>query len=205
MFSIDYVFAGSSAHSQINDTSIQFINKSWTDHALLSFTYTVGVSNIGRGTWRADPYLARNPLYVQKLNQELDNYVLNELSSTLPVQEQWDHIKNMVKKVTQHFCRVRASKKKLRMRELQSHYNHILRYCRHDLYALQTALSDIEAQITKLQEEEAEISRLRAGKKWLKYNEKSAVYLTRTIAERQSARHFKKILHPATGAACEDT
>lgn len=205
MSTIDYVFAGSNLHSNINDTHLAFIKTAWTDHALLSFTYTVGASHIGKGTWRADPRLATNPVYVRKLNHELDNYILHKLTTSISVQEQWDYIKNMVKKVTQNFCRIRAVKQKQIMRELQSDRNSILRRYRHDTYVLQTLLPDIESQIAKIQQERAETSRLRAGKKWLEFNEKSAGYLARTIAGRNSSRNFKKIIHPVTGVNCEDT
>lgn len=60
---LDYVFAGVGLYPHINDTHVDFVARTWTDHALLSFTYTVGTSDVGRGTWRADPHLATNPVY----------------------------------------------------------------------------------------------------------------------------------------------
>lgn len=205
MSTIDYVFAGSSIHPHINDTHLEFMHRSWTDHALLHFTYTVGAANVGKGTWRADPALARNQLYIRKLSTEIDNYVLHKMSPTIPVQDQWDHIKRMVKKVTQNFCRIRAIKQQQILRDLQSDRNNILRRHRHDTFVLQGILPGIEAQIAKIQQDIAETMRLRAGKKWLEHNEKSADYLARTVSNRNSARNFQKIVHPVSGVHCEDT
>lgn len=88
---------------------------------------------------------------------------------------------------------------------LQSDWNSSLRRYRHSAHVLQTLLPDIEAQIAKIQQERAETSLLRAGKKWLKFNEKSARYLARTIAGRNSSKNFKKIIHRITGVNFEDT
>ena len=51
MSTIGYVFAGFNLNSNINDTNLAFIKTAWMDNLLLLFTtYTVGASNIGKGT-----------------------------------------------------------------------------------------------------------------------------------------------------------
>ncbi|CEP13320.1 hypothetical protein [Parasitella parasitica] len=69
---------------------------------------------------------------------------------------------------------------------------------------LQSLLPDIVSQIIKIQTTKAETARLRAGKRWLGHNEKSAGYLARIIIIRNSARNFKKIIYPVHGVTYID-
>ncbi|KAK4521006.1 uncharacterized protein ATC70_006890 [Mucor velutinosus] len=202
---IDYVFAGVNIYPHINDTHVEFMARSWTDHALLSFAYTVGSFTVGKGTWRANPTLATNPVYVTKLNQELDSYVQHKLLDSSPVQDQWDHIKRLVKKVTQNFCLFRAAKQQKLLRDLQSDRNRLLRNHRNDSVVLQSLLPDLDSQIAKIQKTRAKTYRLRASKRWLEHNEKLAGYLACIATVRNSSRNFQMIIHPVSGVPCEDT
>jgi hypothetical protein len=42
-----------------NGGEIEFIEKLWTDHALLPKTYTVALTNNGEGIWHAKPNLTK--------------------------------------------------------------------------------------------------------------------------------------------------
>ncbi|KAG1040676.1 hypothetical protein G6F43_012242 [Rhizopus delemar] len=202
---IDYMFASKSFHRKFNNGNVEYMNKEWTDHALLSTNFTVGISSAGKGLWRANPNLAKNPAYIRKLNEQIDQYVTNKLSkyNNTP-QEKWDLLKKMVKKVTQNFCRNRCIWRKEQIKQLQSQRNAILRRHSDNPTCLNILLPDVENKLAKLQTEIAEIDILRAGKRWIENNEKSAGYLKRTAESRNIKRNINKIIHPDTGLECLD-
>ncbi|OBZ80131.1 hypothetical protein A0J61_11820, partial [Choanephora cucurbitarum] len=49
-----------------------------------------------------------------------------------------------------------------------------------------------------------QIAILKAGKRWLENNEKSAGYLKRTATTRQKKGYATKFFHPTTGAECSN-
>ncbi|KAG1035079.1 hypothetical protein G6F43_013298 [Rhizopus delemar] len=56
---LDYMFGSSSIRDCIQTSNIEFINASWSDHALLSVRLRFGSGQHGKGLWRANPHLAR--------------------------------------------------------------------------------------------------------------------------------------------------
>ncbi|KAK4512964.1 uncharacterized protein ATC70_003675 [Mucor velutinosus] len=52
---LDYMFAGRDAFFKMSDDDTTFLSQEWTDHALLTKTYTIGMTNCGKGVWRANP------------------------------------------------------------------------------------------------------------------------------------------------------
>ncbi|KAG1275601.1 hypothetical protein G6F66_012744 [Rhizopus arrhizus] len=202
---IDYIFANKSIRNNCNNGNVKYMNKEWTDHALLSINFTVGTSSTGKGLWRANPNLAKNPAYIRKLNKQIEQYITHKLSKyNNSPQEKWDLLKKMVKKVTQNFCRNRCQWRNDQIKQLQSQRNDIFRRYSNNSTCLNILLPEVENKLAKLQTEIAEIDILRAGKRWIENNEKSAGYLKRTAESRNIKRNITKIVHPETGLECLD-
>lgn len=201
---IDYIFAGKELFQRMNGGDVEFFGQEFTDHALLTKTLTMEMYNCGKGIWRANPYLCKNKRYVSILNREIENYVQNKLNSELSTQDQWDCLKNMVKKVTTNFCRTTNQIRETTLKKLNSERNRILRLYRDNKECLNILLPDIETQITTLQKEKTDIARLRSGKYWMENNENSPSYIKRTIDQRREARTLNMIKHPDTRTECND-
>lgn len=74
------------------------MNKEWKYYALLSTSFSVGISSAGKGLWRANPNLAKNLAYIHILNQQSEQHVNNKLSKNNTIlREQYDLLKEMVK------------------------------------------------------------------------------------------------------------
>ncbi|KAG1391516.1 hypothetical protein G6F60_012531 [Rhizopus arrhizus] len=68
---IDYIFASHSLHSQSSDPSIDFIEQSWTDHALLSISLKMCSSTQGPGLWLQQTAKSFGRRHVQWRAQQL--------------------------------------------------------------------------------------------------------------------------------------
>ncbi|KAK4514843.1 uncharacterized protein ATC70_002448 [Mucor velutinosus] len=205
MSTIDYMFAGHDIASKMSDATNSFIRPDWTDHALLTKTYTTGLTNCGKGLWRANPHLAKNHKYRQKLDDELRTFVAVKLDSSLSAQEKWDLIKNKAKQVTIQFTRTHDHWRKARIKTLQSERNNLIRRYRHDTTCLRLLLQDVENELAKLQQEIVDIQLLKAGKRWLENSEKSPGYIKQTSKQRLDQRTIPNLKHPRTGVDCLDT
>ena len=148
---IDYMFANKSIHNNCNNGNVEYMNKEWTDHALLSINFTVGTSSTGKGLWRANPNLVKNPAYAHKLNEQIEKYITNKLSKyNNSPQEKWDLLKKMVKKVTQNFCKNRCQWRNDRIKQLQIQRNDIFRRYSDNPTCLNILLPEIENKLAKL-------------------------------------------------------
>lgn len=102
---IDYFFAGYFLFDKINSGSTEFLNASWTDHALLRITIDFGLSATGKGIWCDNPHLAQIPSYVQKINHIIQGYIDKKFKdSPLSSQVKWDMLKRLVRRLTQNYC-----------------------------------------------------------------------------------------------------
>ncbi|OBZ81885.1 hypothetical protein A0J61_10068 [Choanephora cucurbitarum] len=52
---IDYFLAGHRLHPLCNDGNTHYLNRRWTDHALLQIALSFGLSSLGKGLWRGTP------------------------------------------------------------------------------------------------------------------------------------------------------
>jgi hypothetical protein len=43
------MFANKNIHNNCNNENVEYMNKEWIDHALLSTGFTVGISSTGKG------------------------------------------------------------------------------------------------------------------------------------------------------------
>lgn len=202
---IDYIFAGTNAHKKMHDGDVEFFSDVYTDHALITITLTVEMSNNGKGIWRANPHLAKNRTYTKKLANEINNYIQHKLDSNLSAQIKWDLIKNMVKKVTTNFCRHHSKWRETKLKNLNSERNRILRLYGKDPLTLKALLPPIHQEISKIQEEKYNTSKLRAGKRWMEQNEKSPGYIKKTIDRRLEMKTMPMLKHPTNATECNDT
>ncbi|KAK4522081.1 Mediator of RNA polymerase II transcription subunit 20 (Mediator complex subunit 20) [Mucor velutinosus] len=204
MSTLDYMFAGQYIASDMSDATNWFLRPEWTDHALVTKTYITGLTNCGKGIWRANPHLAKNPRYRQKLADEIERFVATKLDYNLSAQDKWDLIKRKTKQVTVNFAGHHDTWRKARIKALQSERNNLLRRYRNDIECLKLLLPDVEGELPKLQQEIVEIQMLKAGRRWLEQSEKSPGYIKHTIDQRVDQRTVAMLKHPSTGEACLD-
>ncbi|KAI9032553.1 hypothetical protein CLU79DRAFT_693261, partial [Phycomyces nitens] len=162
--------------SSITNHDVQFISPLWTDHALLQTTISLGISEKGRGLWRAHPALASNPVFLSALNSSLTR--LFPLLSLDDPQCQWEKVKaTMIKTAKKFSGRYVAYRTKL-LKSLQSKRSRFLR-SKPILAARLHLLPKYDQQIAAIQQEIVDTAALRAGLKWREHGEKSAGYLKR--------------------------
>ncbi|KAK4517558.1 putative PHD type zinc finger protein with BAH domain-containing protein [Mucor velutinosus] len=188
----------------MSDATNSFLRPEWTGHALVTKTYTIGLTNCGKGIWRANPHLAKNPRYRQKLANEIERFVATKLDYNLSAQDKWDLIKRKTKQVTINFARHHDTWRKPRIKVLQSERNNLLRRYRSDIECLKLLLPEVEGELSKLQQEIVEIQMLKAGRRWLEQSEKSPGNIKHIIDQRVDQRTVAMLKHPSTGEACLD-
>lgn len=71
---IDYMFLNPELLDFCTDHFVHFVNSDWTDHALLSAQLTFAHPDRAKGLWRANPQLASNKCFCQRLFLKLDEY-----------------------------------------------------------------------------------------------------------------------------------
>ncbi|KAG1314597.1 hypothetical protein G6F64_001345 [Rhizopus arrhizus] len=189
---IDYIYASPFLHSLVCLTSIDFINSSWTDHALLSVSLKFCNSSHGPGLWRMNPNLMKNKKFVNRLSEALATFSESIPSDPIDPQFYWDQLKQKIQQVARSFGRRQASWRNRQLRRLQSKRNRMLRQYRTS-GILSHLLSVVENQIGSLQEEITANNILRAGRYWREHGERSAGYLKRTIESRSVSRHISSL------------
>lgn len=203
---LDYIMVGSRLKELYFDNDIEYISNDWTDHALMTVSFRLQVSNTGKGLWRANPNLVHNKSYVKKINSGISHFMQNILStSSDSSQIKWDRLKGYIKKLTKAYCSNRSSWRKERLKDLQGTRNRLMRQLQHDQQALQSQLTKVEHGIARIEHELARNASLKAGKKWLDNNENSVGFLKKTADRRLAQRNFDSITHPNSGVSCTTT
>ncbi|KAI9476606.1 MAG: hypothetical protein EXX96DRAFT_460742, partial [Benjaminiella poitrasii] len=77
--SIDYIYAGYGLQHSITESTISYLQPTWSDHAILHSSFSLGKSKTGPGLWRGNPQYASNP----KFQRMLTEYV-NDLMDNMP-------------------------------------------------------------------------------------------------------------------------
>lgn len=200
---IDYIYAPSQFSSSIHHKDISFVNNEWTDHALLSATFTMGPPKLGKGLWRGNPLLFQQPSFRRQLNDALTSHYprLHDMPSP---QSQWESIKGIITHHLKTHSRQQADWRKKQLSALQSKRNRFLR-SKPPAAIRAWRLPIMERQIATLQQEMVDVQALRAGQRWRERGETSAGYLKRTIQDRQVKRSIATLQHPHTGAMCSTT
>ncbi|KAG0870908.1 hypothetical protein G6F15_011532 [Rhizopus arrhizus] len=198
---LDYIFGSSSIHDCIQTSNIEFINTTWSDHALLSVRLRFGSGQHGKGLWRANPHLARNSYFVKSLYQSLDWFYssrpfppvdLTNNDHCTPIesiQSLWEDVKSEVKRVARSFGRRQASWRQAHLTRLQNKRTCLLTSAESN-GKLHIQLAKIEALIGNLQKDFANNQILKTS------------YLKRSIATRASQRYISSLQHPITGQLC---
>ncbi|KAL7320148.1 hypothetical protein PS15m_000066 [Mucor circinelloides] len=203
---LDYVFCNKSAHHQITSISQHYLSPEWTDHEFLGFSFKFHDSNgRGPGSWKANPYLARNRQFRQALAEFL---IANEEQFTLiksffTPQQQWDWGKAEDKIIVKPFQLEDLNWRKQQLHHLLSKRNKMMRQQKNRGLVFQ-GLEYVNTQITLLQHSLAEIVILKAGKFWRENGEKSAGYLKRTAMTRENKRSITELRDPDTGELCRE-
>jgi hypothetical protein len=128
---IDYIFCSNAFSSLMKGCEQEFINYSWSDHALLSIRFQLQSISHGRGAWKANPFLARIPSYRSGLESHIQQIIdirhLLDLDNTRIAQLVWDELKEETKIFTKSFQLERNSCRQKAIKKLQSKRNRILR------------------------------------------------------------------------------
>ena len=202
MSSIDYIYATKPLHQHLIQSQIDFVEPSWTDHALLTVSIKFGNDKQGPGLWRANPLLAEDKKYCKFLEDTLTKF-FHTLKTTSTPQEKWDMVKKEIKKVTQSFGRRRSAWREKTLKNLQSSRTKLLRQYKGNI-TLVEKISPIEEQIGAIQKEIADVAALRAGRHWRENGETSAGYLKRTITARAIKKLIPSLQHPTSYNTCSE-
>ncbi|KAG1452697.1 hypothetical protein G6F46_009351 [Rhizopus delemar] len=153
---IDYIYVSLDLSINFVETDVEFINSTWTDHALLQMTLKTDFQfNTGPGIWRANPIYADIKEYCQQLanmltalyNQEIEN-------SSLTPQDLWDLVKCRVQIFTRQFGRKRVDWRKQQIAALQKKKRQRLLRGPLPTSLLAIHLPRVEQQIQTLQQED---------------------------------------------------
>lgn len=199
---LDFIFASRSFHSFILHGDVEFVSRTWTDHALLSARIQLGSPSTGKGYWRGNP----NFSYIPEFRQELV-MMLNNLWPTLDtidsLQQRWEHLKSALRRFTQQFGRQRTQWRQQQLKALMSKRNRLLR-SKPPPNVLAQFLPRVEQQISNLQQETVDILALKARQRWREKGEKAAGYLKKNATQAKSSRMITSFVHPSTGATCSE-
>ncbi|KAK4519269.1 uncharacterized protein ATC70_009501 [Mucor velutinosus] len=203
---LDYVFCSTNAHHQIPSIHQQYLSPEWTDHELLGFTFKYQDNNgRGPGSWKANPFLARNRQFRKALAEFLlaneEQFTLIKSFST--PQQQWDWVKAEVKIFIKSFQLEDLNWRKKQLHQLLSKRNKMMRQHKHRGLVFQ-GLDHVNTQIKLLQHTIAEIEILKAGKFWRENGEKSAGFLKRRALARENQRSITELRDPTTDELCRD-
>ncbi|CEP16722.1 hypothetical protein [Parasitella parasitica] len=203
---LDYIFCSSNAHHLITSSDQHYMSPKWTDQELLgcSFQYT-DTSRLGPGSWKANPFLARNKDFWRALAHHLESNMeqFNAIKTFSSPQQQWDWIKGDVKIFIKGFQREDLNWRKNQLHKLLAKRNASMRHSKHRGLVFQ-GLDWINDQIASLQQPIAEIEILKSRKYWRENEQKSTGFLKRTVAARENKRTIRELRDPNTETLCQD-
>jgi hypothetical protein len=172
---IDYIYAGESLQHALTESSLEYLDPSWSDHSLLHGQFDLGASLHGPGMFRGNPAYASNPKFQQHLNTAIDK-LLTSMPVDATTQEQWGRVK------------ITTMKERKRNRLLRS---------KPPVATLQHFLPKLERMIHALQTELVEVSALKAGAVWREKGERSAKYLKHVHEKRENQQFIRALQSPS--------
>ncbi|KAG1558904.1 hypothetical protein G6F49_004084 [Rhizopus delemar] len=200
---IDFIYVSIDMSVSYVDANVEFLNASWTDHALLQVTLkTDFLFDTGPGIWRANPLYVDLKEYRQQLAIMLNALYDKEIaySSSTP-QELWDLVKSRVQLFTQRFGRKRVDWRKQQIIALQKKRQRILRGSL-PTSLLAIHLPRVESQIQALQQEITSIAILKAERTWRERGETDAGYLKKSAEQRRVQQSIPPLRNPLTQTTC---
>ncbi|KAL7323944.1 hypothetical protein PS15p_210527 [Mucor circinelloides] len=138
---------------------------------------------MNKGLWRANPRLATNSFFINRLHNHLDDFHQQLSQNTLQPSPQliWDDIKYLTRSLAQRVSRKQAEWRRRQLKHLQRKRNRILRN-RKSTAVLNDRLPSVEKAISNLQQEMVEQQQaLRSGLHWRENGETSAGFLKRLV------------------------
>ncbi|KAG0803717.1 hypothetical protein G6F16_013199 [Rhizopus arrhizus] len=143
---IDYIFASKSLLANIHASAVDFLQPTWTDHALLTTSFKFVQNHQGPGLWRANPHLAKNTFFVNDLSTALEKLHDSMADSALSIQDQWDLLKTTVRSVAHTTARRKAEWRQRQLKRLQRKRNTVPHktlqvFCFFSFFACHEALS----------------------------------------------------------------
>lgn len=201
---LDYIFCNTLSHHNVTSLDQHFISNIWTDHALLGLTFQYQASTgRGPGSWKANPFLAKNKQFRIALAKHLEEIMeqFNLVKTFSSPQQQWDWVKAEVKLFVKSFQIEDFNWRRKQLLRLQSKRNKILRHQKHR-GLLNQILPTLEIQIASLQQSISEIEILKAGKFWRENGEKSPGFLKRLATARENKRSITGLRDPLNNEMC---
>ncbi|OBZ80151.1 hypothetical protein A0J61_11800, partial [Choanephora cucurbitarum] len=202
----DYGFATKDMHSTIhyNRNQVNFLPIEWTDHRLLSLhlclhspsSHSSSATCIGSGFWKADPRLARDVTFQDKLFVHLSE-TASSFPSYLPASLKWEQLKQVAAKTARAYSRRQtftlSRAEALLQRKRSKIESNLLRNL-----SLQPELSRqlqvVQEQLSSLQQYHVETLALKAGIRWR--------YLKHTASSRLSKSTIPPLQHPFLNRVC---
>ncbi|KAG1125587.1 hypothetical protein G6F42_008578 [Rhizopus arrhizus] len=185
---IDYIFASYSLYSQIQSSSVEFINNEWTNHALSSVCFKFTCSRQGPGLWRLNLNFLKSKKFLERLSYTVETFIRSIDFDNANPQVVWDKLKLSIKQLAKTFGRRQAHWRQAQL--VSGVLNHLL--------------PSIELQIGSLQQAIAANNIVRAGRHWRENGEISAGFLKRTIASRATSRYIPYLKDADQGSPNSD-
>ncbi|KAG1137120.1 hypothetical protein G6F37_011489 [Rhizopus arrhizus] len=190
------LYVGESLQHALTESSLEYLDPSWSDHSILHGQFDLGASLHGPGMFRGNPAYASNPQFQQHLSTLIDK-LLTTLSIDATPQEQWEQVKTTTTKAIKSFGVKYVCWRKTTLKHLQRKRNRLLR-SKPPIATLQYFLPKLERMIYSLQTELVEISALKAGAVWREKGERSAKYLKQVHTKRETQQFIRAIQSPSS-------
>lgn len=210
---IDYVMVSSDLYLSVclDKCRTLYIQPAWSDHCLLTCHLRLSVPNsgssvssVGKGIWRANPRLALNSEFQDRLKTALTKCVAS-LDFTLANTTKWETLKHVTAKCCRSFSRREAfnlSRAEDLLHKKRSGLTKKLLLDPTLLPVLSPQLTIVEHQLSSLQQYHVENLALRSGIRWRELGEISAGYLKRTVATRTAKKLIPPLIHHSTLSPC---
>ncbi|SAL96865.1 hypothetical protein, partial, partial [Absidia glauca] len=151
---IDYIYGGSYFRNTIREASIEFIQRQWSDHAILSVTFTLGESSSGFGLWRGNPQYVDHEDFQDRLTQRIHRQL--QLQENSSPQQQWEDIKRTTQQCIKSYGIKYVSWRRTTLKHLQRKRNRLLR-SKPPHAILMQFLPGMDSMIQSLQQELVDI------------------------------------------------
>lgn len=196
---IDYIFGHHSMMARVTNANQHFLPTSWTDHSLLTIDLLPVRQDIGRGSWRFNPSMLYDEIFITLLDHTMDSFfdTIDKTPAVTP-QEQWESLKRLLKYTAQRHSRGSTAHRRSRIAKLQSERQQLL------VDPANTGLVTIEQQIDSLIQHDTRQTMLRSATRWHEQGERNNKYFFRVIKERQTQQTITALQCSQNGAILTD-
>lgn len=195
---IDFVFATHDLQHKISNAKQQYLPSQWTDHALLSFTFTTSIQPKGPGVWRFNNQLLRDSDFTDLLDKLLKAFFDDGKGSHTSRQDQWESLKVRIKGCAMLYSTDKNRERRSTLQHLQQQRTRYLSNDDPDTHSTEQ-LSKLEQQIEDETDVLTERMVIRSHSTWLEKGERSNKYFFRVLKQRTQQVNMNRIRDPATG------